>query len=69
MFIFLQSIFAILYVASVVGYKQHMKSSALAKCKKEKVYEGNIGYYVVAVFWPLIGLFTLAYDGYKSICK
>lgn len=65
--LFLQSIFAILYVASVVGFKYSIKKAADERYKKVKHYEGDVGYYLLALFWPLIGLLSLAYDGWCSL--
>ena len=65
--LFLQSIFAILYVASVVGFKHQLKSHMQATRKKGQYSEGDAIYYFMAAFWPVVGLFSLAYDGFLSI--
>lgn len=62
-----QICFMILYISSVVGFKHQLKSHMQATRKKGQYYEGDAVYYAMAAVWPIVGLFSLAYDGFLSI--
>lgn len=62
-----QICFAVVYISSVVGFKHQLKSHMQATRKKGQYSEGDAIYYFMAAFWPIVGLLSLAYDGFLSI--
>lgn len=62
-----QICFAVVYISSVVGFKHQLKSHMQATRKKGQYSEGDAVYYAMAAVWPVMGLFSLAYDGWLSI--
>ena len=54
-----QICFAVVYISSVVGFKHQLKSHMQATRKRGQYSEGDAICYVMAAFWPIVGVVEL----------